>query len=135
MIQRRRNVVLVIILLGAAGWFGWRWVAQTVDVAIVNASGATAQFSWQPQPFADPVTVIVGGCESKSVVLRAGESWRLEHDRLEVNSSIVDVPLFVRGVAIEIWLAPDGSSRLVSAYPVDHPVDAPAPSGCPPQAE
>jgi hypothetical protein len=97
-------------------------------VVIVNASGQAGQFSWQPQLQADTVDVPVGGCESKSFELLAGETWRFTSDRLEVTSSIVSVPLLVQEVAIELWLAPDGTSRLVSAYPVDGPVGAPIPS-------
>ncbi len=130
MIRRWRVVLLVIVLAGAAGGVGWRWQGQTVNVVIVNASGAAAQFSWQPHLFADQATVAVGGCESKSIQLRGGATWRFVSCRLDMGSSTVNIPLSTREVAVGIWLAQDGSSRLVSAYPVDRPVDVPYPSGC-----
>jgi hypothetical protein len=124
--------LIAVIALGAVAWFGWRWAAQTVNLVIVNASGIPAQFSWQPQLFADEETITIGGCEGKSMELRAGERWHFVHDRLEMNSSVVDVPVFAREVAVEIWLAADGSSRYVPAYPVDAPINAPHPEGCAP---
>ena len=128
---RRWPIAVLLVVIGVAvAWLGWRWEVQTVDVVIVNASGLPGQFSWQPQVFADEVTVTIGGCESKSIQLRAGEHWRFDHDRLEMNSSVVDVPTFVREVAFEIWLDADGSSRTVPVHPVDGPVNAPIPSGC-----
>ena len=57
----------------------------------------------------------VGGCESKSIELRGGDTWRFMGNRLDVNSSAVDVPPFAREVAVEIWLAQDGSSGLIPA--------------------
>ncbi len=130
MTRRWRVVLLVIVLAGVVGWLGWRWQGQTVDVVIVNASGTAAQFSWQPQLFGELASVVVGGCESKRVQLRGGETWHFESDRLEANSSTVSIPLLTREVAVEIWLAPGGSSRLVPPYPVDGPFGAPYPSGC-----
>jgi hypothetical protein len=122
--------MLVIVLLAVAGWLTWRWYGQTVDVLIVNASSNPGQFSWQPQVFGDPVTDTVGGCESKSIQLRAGEHWEFQHGRYRVTSSAVDVPPFVGRVTVEIHLEADGSARFVAAYPVDGPVDALYPSGC-----
>lgn len=127
---RARGAFVGIVLLVVLGWLGWRWEIQTVNLVMVNASGIPAQFSWQPQLFAEEATVSIAGCESKSIELRAGERWRFTHDRLEMTSSVVDVPLFVSGVAVEIWLATDGSSRYVPAYPVDEPLNAPSPPGC-----
>lgn len=130
--RTRLLATLVLVLtLSAIAWFGWRWELQSVNLLIVNASGAPAQLSWQPQLFADEASVSIGGCESKSIVLRAGERWHLAHDRLEMNSSVVDVPLLAPTVAVEIWLAADGSSRYVPAYPVDAALNAPSPEGCP----
>jgi hypothetical protein len=125
-----RLAALLVVLASAAGWFGWRWFGQTVDVVIVNASGLPAQFSWQPQPFAEETTVAIGGCESKSMVLRAGEHWHIEHGRYEGTSNFVDVPLTAQLVAVEIWLDPDQSVRMIQAHPVDQPIDAPVPVGC-----
>jgi hypothetical protein len=122
--------LLVVLTLGAIAWFGWRWGVQTVNLVIVNASGLPAQLSWQPLLFAEEERVAIGGCESKSIVLRAGERWHLAHDRLEMNSSVVDVPLLAPDVAVEIWLAADGSSRYVPAYPIDAALNAPPPTGC-----
>jgi hypothetical protein len=134
MMRRIGLVLLAIVLAVLAGGIGWRWQGQTLDVVIVNASGTVVQFSWQPRPFADQVTVAMGGCQSKSIQLRGGDTWRFTSDRLDVDSSSVSVPLLTRDVAVEIWLAPDGSSRLVPAYPDDRPVDAPYPTGCVTQA-
>lgn len=107
---------------------GWRWAGQRVDVVIVNASGREAQFTWQPQLFAETATVSVGGCESKSVVLLAGETWRFDSDILSVDSSSVAVPPTAVTSAFEIWLDRDGSGRTVPAHAVDVPVPAPYPS-------
>lgn len=123
-------LILALIAVGALAGLGWRWGTQRVNLVIVNASGIPAQLSWQPQLFAAEETITIGGCEAKSMRLLAGERWRFAHDRLDMNSSIVDVPLLARMVAVEIWLAADGSSRYVPAYPVDDPVAAPLPSGC-----
>jgi hypothetical protein len=131
-VTRRWPLALLLVVLGAAAvWLGWRWGVQTVDVVIVNASGQPGQLSWQPRLFADEVTVTVGGCESKVIRLAAGEQWQFDHGRLEMHSSVVDVPPFAREVAFEIWLDADGSSRTVAVHAVDGPVDAPIPSGCP----
>jgi hypothetical protein len=135
MARRGRALVLVIAVVGFAGWLDWRWQGQLVDVVIVNASGTPAEFSWQPGLFAETATIPVAGCEAKSVELVAGASWRFVSDSLDVNSSSVNAPPFTRQVAVEIWLAPDGSSRLVSAHPIDRPIDAPYPSGCAAQPE
>lgn len=127
--MRRRwlTIFLVLIAVVGAGWLAWRWEIQTVNVVMVNASGLPATFSWQPQLFAGEETVPLGGCESKSVTLRAGERWRLDHDRLQMNSAAIEVPPFTTGVAIEIWIDADGSSRYVPPYAVDQPVPAPQP--------
>ncbi len=130
MIRRPGVVLLAFALVIASGWVGWRCQGQIVNVVIVNASGSVAQFSWQPRPFAEQVTMAVDGCESKSMELRGGDTWRFTSDRLDVDSSSVSVPLFTREVAVEIWLALDGSSRLVPAQVVDRQVDAPYPPGC-----
>ncbi|HEY4227281.1 MAG TPA: hypothetical protein VGM49_03000 [Candidatus Limnocylindrales bacterium] len=123
-------MLLAFVLVAGTGWFFWRWYGQTVDVVIVNASGLPGQFSWQPQVFADEVTVDVGGCESKSIQLLAGERWQFDHDRIQARSAAVDVPLFGKEVAVEIWLGADGSSRLIAAHPIDGPMNAPYPPGC-----
>ena len=119
--------LVAVIAVGATGWLAWRWAIQTVDVVLVNESGVPGSFSWQPGPFAGEVTVALGGCESKSITLRAGERWHLVHKSVEMNSSAIEVPPFVAGVAIEVWIAADGSSRFVPPYEVDQPVGAPAP--------
>ena len=123
-------VVLAIVALSAVAWIGWRSEVQTVNLVVVNGSRTPVELTWQPQPFADDVEVIIGACESRSIELRAGMRWRLAHDRLDMNSSIVEVPPLTREVAVEVWLAADGSSRYVSAHPVDGAVDAPSPTGC-----
>src|SRR5260221_13418100 len=123
--SRRLSAVVAIVVLAGAAFLGWRWAGQRVNVVIVNASGQAGQFSWQPQLFADTVDVPVGGCDSKSIELLAGETWRFTSDRIEGTSSIVPVPLLVPEVAIELWLAPDSTSRVVPAYAVDGPIEAP----------
>ena len=130
MSRQWRLAALLVALVAAAGWFGWRWFGQTVDVVVVNASGLPARFSWQPQLFGEETTVSIDGCASKSIVLRAGEHWHIEHGRYEGTSNFVDVPLTAQLVAVEIWLDPDQSVRTIQAHPVDQPVDAPAPTGC-----
>ena len=129
--KTRPVAILVAVAVIIGGTFvAWRWVGQRVDVVMVNASGQLAQFTWQPQLFTEAVTVPVGGCESKSVQLLAGETWRFDSDSLAVDSARVTVPLFATDVAFEIWLNADGTSRVVPAYAVDGPVSAPYPA-CP----
>jgi hypothetical protein len=128
-LDRVRSLVVVIALV-VIGALVWRWQLQTVDVVIVNASGTEAQFSWQPQLFAQLATNAVGGCEAKSITLRAGETWRLEGDKLDIDSTAVNVPFFEPAVAAEVWLNADGSHRFVPAYPIHAAVSLPIPPGC-----
>lgn len=127
--MRRRSLLALgaLVAIVAAGWLAWRWAIQTVDVVLVNESGVPGSFSWQPGLFAAEETVTLGGCESKSITLRAGERWHLLHNSVEMNSSAIEVPPLVSGIAIEVWIAPDGSSRFVPPYVVAQPVGAPAP--------
>jgi hypothetical protein len=128
-LDRVRSLVVVVALVLICACV-WRWQIQTVDVVIVNASGTQAQFSWQPRPFAEFVTVDMPGCASKSMNLLAGEAWQLQSRNLDIDSTAVDVPLFRPAVAVEIWLNGDGSHRFVPAYPNDTPKGAPAGIGC-----
>jgi hypothetical protein len=130
MMRRAVAAVGFAALVIAVVLAGWRWAGQRVDVVIVNASGREAQFTWQPQLFAEPVTVSVGGCESKSVVLLAGETWRFDSDILSVDSTSVVVPFTAQISALEVWLDRDGTARLIPAHAVDGPIAAPYPS-CP----
>ncbi|MEO8272454.1 MAG: hypothetical protein ABI620_00130 [Chloroflexota bacterium] len=125
------RALLVAVVVIAAGWLTWRWAIQRVNVVIVNASGVPGSFSWQPNLFADEVSVSLGGCESKSIHLLAGERWHLVHESLEMNSAAIDMPLFTPAIAIEIWIDANGSSRFVPPYPIDGPVDLPIARDCP----
>ena len=126
--RRLIAAIAFVVLVASVGIVGWRWAGQSVDVVIVNASGQLAQFTWQPQLFAETVTVSVGGCESKSVVLLAGETWRLDSDIVTVDSSSVAVPLAAPMSAFEVWIDRDGTARTIPAHPVDGPIAAPIPS-------
>jgi hypothetical protein len=128
---RVASVLLGIVAVCTVAWVGWRWEAQRVNLLSVNASGTPAQLAWQPQLFAGEAAEVIDACESTSIELHAGARWHVVHDRLEMSSAVVDVPLFTREVAVEIWLAADGSSRYVPAYPVDEALDAPPPRHCP----
>jgi hypothetical protein len=128
--RRAILVVVVLLLLVAGAVAAWRWGIQRVNLVIVNQSGAAAQLTWQPSMFAAPVTFSVGGCESKSLDLGGGQSWRLEGDGLDINANAVDRPWLTRMVGFEIWLDPGGSSRINGPRPVDRRVDAPMPAGC-----
>lgn len=85
----------------------------------------------QPQLFPDDASATIVSCESRSFDFSADQTWHLRAAGLEIGSAAVDVPLPASSVAVEIWLEPDGSSRFVSPDPIDRPVDAPHPSGCP----
>ena len=120
----------VLLLVVATMIAAWRLDVQQVDLVIVNASGVGAQLSWQPMLFAAYETVTVGGCESKSIVLRGGEGWRLTADGLDINANAVDRPWFTRMIAFEIRLDPGGSSRVAGPRAIDGPLGAPSPEAC-----
>ena len=131
--NRPRSVafgILVVVAIGLIALGAWRLEIQRVNLVIVNQSGHAGQFSWQPSLFAALETIPVQGCESKSMTLRGGEDWRFEADNLDVNSNFLDRPWLTPMVALEIWIDPGGSSRIVGPRAVDAPVGAPYPSAC-----
>jgi hypothetical protein len=129
--RKRLLVALVLIVaVAASGWVAWRWQVQAVDIVIVNESEGVADFRWQSWPLADEAVGSVGACEARVVRLSAGATWQLHAEGLEVRSAAFDIPLQAQAVALEIWLEPDGSSRLVPPYTVTGPVSAPVPNGC-----
>jgi hypothetical protein len=130
MLKRVVVGLIVIAAVATSAWVSWRWQVQTVDVVIVNASGGEVDVTWQSWPLAEQALVSVGACESRTLRLHAGATWRLHADGLEVSSAAFEIPLQERAAALEIWLEPDGSSRLVLPYPVTGTVVAPAPNGC-----
>lgn len=119
-----------VLLVALVAVVAWRWAIQRVNLVIVNQSGAEARLTWQPSLFATPTTITIGGCESTSMDLGGGQHWRLEADALDINANFVDRPWLTSMVEFEIWIDPGGGSRIVGPRAVDHPVGAPAPSGC-----
>jgi hypothetical protein len=130
MLKRVLLGLVVIAAIAASGWAAWRWQVQTVAIVIVNESARDAEFTWQSWPLADEVVSTVGSCAARSVRLPAGATWGLHADGLDVRSAAFDIPLQEQEMALEIWLEPDGSSRLLPPYPVSGPVSAPIPQGC-----
>lgn len=125
----RRQLLAVGILVLLAGALAQGWVnSHTTDLVVVNASGQPVEISWQPTPFAAAVVQIAGGCESHSMALARGASWSVDRDGATVlDSAGANVSLFSPLVAVEVWLNPDGSVRIVTPHDVDRVVDAPLP--------
>lgn len=128
MIARRLPILVAAAVIIGLAWGGWRLAGQRVNVVIVNASGQPIEFSWQPALFVPLETVTIGGCESKSADLLAGEGWRLMRDGdLVAHASVVSVPPLARRVAVEIRLEPDDSVLIGPTSEVERPIDAPYP--------
>jgi hypothetical protein len=128
--RRAIAVVAVLLLLVAGSVATWRLAVQRVNLVIVNQSGVEAQLTWQPSLFAVESTIRVGGCESRSMDLGGGQTWRLEADGLDINANAVDRPWLTPMVAFEIWLDAGGSSRINGPHAVSRPISAPNPSSC-----
>jgi hypothetical protein len=133
MTRTRRALVATSFVLVAAlaiAYAGWWWGARRVNVLVVNASSHPVEYLWQPAPFAEMTGVTKGGCEAMSNVVAAGAKWlvRRDDDAAPIlESSQVSVPPLARLVAVEVYLAADGSTRVVPAHEVAAPLDAPYP--------
>jgi hypothetical protein len=125
----RAPILIGVLVVAAALLVAWRLGGQVVNVVVVNSSGQPATFSWQPALFASAESKAIGGCESTSIELRAGETWHLSAANFETGSASVEVPLVAREVAFEVWLDATGQTEVASRV-VDQPIDAPYPSGC-----
>jgi hypothetical protein len=128
--RMRRWLRLVAVVIAMSGFLFAQWrLNQTVNVVVVNASGQPIEFSWQPHPFGQLVSVTRNGCETSSMDLRAGETWRVTNAAGEIiaGSASVSVPLFAPRVAVEVWLYRDGMIRTVPVHETSGPVGAPYP--------
>lgn len=117
----------VLVLIGTALVQGWV-NSHTVDLIVVNASGRPVEVSWQPTPFAALVSLTDPGCNSRSMPVSRGTSWVVARDgQTLLDSSSANLPLLSSLVAVEIWLDPNGSVRIVGPHEVAALVDAPSP--------
>jgi hypothetical protein len=127
-IGRRTRLLLAVVasVLAVAGY--WHVYGQEVEVLLINESGRPLTFSWQPSPFLDEVSVLRNGCESGSLVLHRGQSWRLEWgDGVIANSLTAVMPPFARLVVVEIRIDRSGSVLVSPPLAVDAPVGAQVP--------
>ena len=129
MSKRRAALIVAVVVLLADG-LAQSWInGHTVDLVVVNASGTPVEISWQPAPGAATASEVDGGCASHSLPLSRGQSWRVALDGTVVlDSSSASLPLLSTLVAVEVWLDPDGSVRIVPAHDVARLVDAPYPN-------
>ena len=119
-------LAVVAIVLTMAGY--WHVYGQEVEVLLVNESGRPLTFSWQPGPFLDEASVIRNGCESGSLVLLGGESWKLEWgDGLIASSSTTAMPPFARLVVVEIRIDRSGSVVVSPPLAIGAPLGAQVP--------
>ena len=128
--SRRRAAVAVVLGFLVVYAVAQTWVnGHTVDLVVVNASGTPVEIAWQPAPYLGTQTALDEGCASHSIPLSRGQSWRVSQDgNVILDSSDASLPLLSSLVAVEVWLDPDGSVRIVPAHEVARLVDAPYPS-------
>jgi hypothetical protein len=125
-----RRIVLVMASAALVALvIGQSWInGHTVDLVVVNASGLPVEISWQPAPGATTESQLDEGCASHSLPLSRGASWQVARDGdVILDSSGASLPLFPALVAVEVWLYPDGSVRIVPPHEVGRLVDAPYP--------
>ena len=128
--RRRRMVLIAAAIIVVAGGLAQALVnSQTVNLVVVNASGKPVDIAWQPSFGAATVSAPKGGCESTSMQLARGESWTVSRDGVPVlDASTAGLPLVAPMVAVEVWLDPDGSVRIVPPHEIARPVDSPIPN-------
>jgi hypothetical protein len=123
---------LVGISIGVSAWVN----GHTVDLVVVNTSGAPVEIAWEPAPGAGMTSEVDAGCASHSLPISRGSTWRVSRDgQVILDSAAAALPWLDSLVAVEVWLDPDGSTRIVPAHPVTRLVDAPYPSCSPPATE
>lgn len=117
-------IVAAILLLGV---LPWRLTGQHVNLVVVNESGRSVQFQWQPGLFLEKASVTRNGCESSSMDLQAGLEWSLTGDdgATILDSGAVEVPLFTERVLVEVRLSDQGGVSIAPPRSVDTPIDAP----------
>ena len=127
----RTVAMLTVVAIGlvALGIYGWR-SSQLIDVVIVNRSGRTIDYAWQPQAFDQMEVVERSGCESSMNEVNRLLDWRItDNDGTTIlDAASVDIPFTARHVALEVWLDADGSTRIVPPREVTETVDAPNPN-------
>jgi hypothetical protein len=128
--SKRRVALIVAVVVLLADVIAQSWInGHTVNLVVVNASGEPVEISWQPAPGAGITSQVDGGCESHSLPLSRGSSWRVARDGdVVLDSSSASLPLLSPLVAVEVWLDPDGSVRIVPAHDVARLIDAPYPN-------
>jgi hypothetical protein len=125
---RRRAVVAAVSLL-LADVLAQSWInGHTVDLVVVNASGTPVEIAWQPAPGAPTAFEVDAGCASHSLPVSRGASWQVARDGGTIlDSTTARLPLLASLVAVEVWLEPDGSVRIVPPHDIGRLIDAPYP--------
>lgn len=135
MTRRRLVAIAIATMLVVAIVAGQWWLnGHTVDLVVVNASGRPVEIAWEPAPGAPMSSEVDAGCSSSSLPLSRGSAWRVSVDGdVVIDSAAAALPIFEPLVAVEVWLAKDGSIRIVPAHAISKLVDAPYPD-CTPSA-
>jgi hypothetical protein len=126
----RRIALVAAVSVLLADVLAQSWInGHTVDLVVVNASGYPVEISWQPAPGAPTSSVMDSGCATHSLPISRGASWTVNRDGdVVLDSSSAGLPLLASLVAVEVWLDPNGSVRIVLPHDVTRLVDAPYPS-------
>jgi hypothetical protein len=126
----RRVALVVAVSVLLADVLAQSWInSHTVNLVVVNASGTPVQISWQQASGAPAAFDGDAGCASHSLPISRGASWRVAQDGETIlDSTTAGLPLLASLVAVEVWLEPDGSARIVPPYDVARLVDAPYPN-------
>jgi hypothetical protein len=126
----RRLALVVAVSVLLADVLAQSWInGQTVNLVVVNASGTPVEISWQPAPGAPTAFEVDPGCASHSLSISRGASWQVARDGETIlDSTTAGLPLLASLVAVEVWLEPDGSVRIVPPHAIGRLVDAPYPN-------
>lgn len=128
--SRRRLALVAAVAVLLAASLAQSWInSHTVNLVVVNASGMPVEISWQPAPGAPSELKVSPGCASHSLELSRGTSWQVARDGdTLLDSATAGLPLLDSLVAVEVWLEPDGSVRIVPPHVVADRVGAPHPN-------
>ena len=125
----RRLALVAAVSVLLADVLAQSWInGHTVNLVVVNASGTPVEISWQPAPGSPTASEVDPGCASHSLPISRGASWRVARDDDTIlDSTTAGLPLLASLVAVEVWLEPDGSVRVVPPHAIGRLVDAPYP--------
>ena len=125
----RRLALVAAVSVLLADVLAQSWInGHTVNLVAVNSSGTPVEISWQPAPGAPTAFEVDPGCASHSLPISRGASWQVARDGdTLLDSSTAGLPLLASLIAVEVWVEPDGSVRIVPPHDVARLVDAPYP--------